>query len=160
MDLLEDLDPEIEEKKRDAGKRLSLRVDGPYRHALQTLDFEFLEDLFMGNMLGDDDLDDYEDYEDDFDFDEGINPFALFEDIIPDSKEFKDPLVKKLFSEMSKDIKRLEPKAFQKMFETICLDMENMIVEQQIRKWPLLWMARPDYLSGETILFTCENVNG
>ena len=131
MDLLEDLDPDIEEKIRDAGKRLSLRVEGPHRHALQTLDFEFLEDLFMASMFGDDDLDDYEDYDDDFD--EGINPFALFEGIIPDSKEFKDPFVKKLFSEMSKDIKRSEPKEFQKMFETICLDMENMIDAEYLR---------------------------
>ena len=126
----------MKEKIRAAGKRLSVYFDGPYRHALQTLDFEFLGKLFMHGMFDDDDFeDDYDDYyEDDDDYyDDDIDPFEMVADIFPDIKDFKDPIVSKTFSDMAKDMKREDPKAYQQMFERLFMDIENIIEIEGLR---------------------------
>ena len=134
MDLLEDADPEMEKKFKAAGERLSRHAGGPHRHALQTLDFEFLEELFMGDMFEDDD--DYDDYDDDYDdefYDEESDPFDFFPGGMPDIEDLKDPFMRKFFSDMIGDMKKENPRLFRELFNELKVVLESIVDEEGLR---------------------------
>ena len=134
MDLVEDADPEMEKKFRAAGDRLSRHAGGPYRHALQSLDFEFLEDFIMGGMFDDEDDDEYYDDEDDGE----LNPFDLFPGGMPEVDDLKDPLMRAFFSDMAKEIKRENPRMFRELFNELKIALESIVDEEGLRGAPVL----------------------
>jgi len=137
-EVLEDADAETTRKIQDAGNKFSKHTHGPYKHALQTLDFGILEKMFMGSLF-DDDYDDYDDdddydYDDDYD-DDDFNPLNMFGggDGMPDINDLDNPLTKSMFLEMSKYLKAEDPKQFKKMFEELLEALELFIDEQGLR---------------------------
>jgi len=138
-EVLEDADAETRKKIQDAGNKFSKHTHGPYKHALQTLDFGILEKMFMGSLFDDDFDDDYDDdYDDDddyFDDDDDFNPLSMFGggDGMPDINDLDNPLTKSMFLEMSKYLKAEDPRQFKKMFEELREALELFIDEQGLR---------------------------
>ncbi|WP_212637994.1 hypothetical protein [Desulfocicer vacuolatum] len=135
IDLLDDVDAETRKKIHEAGNRLSRYTHGPYKHALQTLNFGFLDDMFSGPWLDDDDDDD------DF-MDDDFNPFDLLGGGMP---EPDDPMVRSAMLDMAKSLKKRDPDAFNNMFEEIRTGIEGFLDENEIRGLPkfLLKNFRP-----------------
>jgi len=135
MDLVEDADPQMKKKFKAAGERLSRHAHGPYRYALQNLEFELLDDLF-DNAL--DDL--FGDYDDDYDYDEDdgeFNPFDFFPGGMADIEDLKDPFIKNIFAEQAKNLKREDPRTYREMFEELKTTLEEIIDESGLRGAPI-----------------------
>lgn len=133
MDLVEDADPEMKKKFKAAGEHLSRHAHGPYRYALQNLEFELLDELFdspFDDFFGDDD--DY-DYDDDGEF----NPFDFFPEGMADIEDLKDPFIKNIFAEQAKNLKREDPKTYREMFEQLKITLEEIINESGLRGAPI-----------------------
>ncbi len=149
-EVLEDADAETKRKIQDAGNKFSKYTHGPYKHALQTLDFEILEKMFMGSLFDDDFDDDYDDYDDDYDddyfdddedddyFGDDFNPLSMFGGGggMPDIHDLDNPMTKSIFLEMSKYLKAEDPKQFKKMFEELRESLELFIDENEFRSAP------------------------
>lgn len=128
MDLVEDADSEMKKKLKTAGERLSRHTHGPYRHALQNLDFELLDELLVdpfddlfGDLFADDDDDEEE-----------FGPF----DFLPggmDLEDLKDPFMKRLFADQAKNLKREDPREFWEMFENLKYTLEAIIDDEGLR---------------------------
>jgi len=127
MDLVEDADPEMKKKFKFAGERLSRHAHGPFRYALQNLEFELLDDLF------DDPFDDlFDDY--DYDDDDGeFNPFDFLPEGLVDIEDVKDPLLKNIFSAEAKRLKREDPEMYREMFEQLKTALEEIIDDEGLR---------------------------
>ncbi|MGM0656349.1 MAG: hypothetical protein ACQETR_13675 [Thermodesulfobacteriota bacterium] len=136
MDLVEDADPEMKKKFKAAGERLSRHAHGPYRYALQNLEFELLDQLFDNPFdlfdPFDDDDDDYG-YDDD---DEAFNPFDFLPKGMVDIEDLNDPLIKNVFSAEGKRLKREDPDMYREMFEQLKHAMEDIIDDEGLRGAP------------------------
>ncbi|WP_321413951.1 hypothetical protein [uncultured Desulfobacter sp.] len=132
MDLVDDADPEMKKKLKTAGERLSRHTHGPFRYALQNLEFEMLDDLL------DDPFDGYDDdyYYDDDDDDGEFNPFDFFPEGVADLEVLKDPFMKIMFADQAKKMKREDPGMYREMFEQLNATLEKIIDESGLRGAP------------------------
>ena len=121
MELVEDADPEMKKKFKAAGERLSRHTSGPYRYALQSLEFEILDDLFH------DPFDDYDDDDDEF------APFDLLPEGMDNIETLNNPVIKNLFSAEAKRLKREDPGMYREMFEQLKTAMEEMVDDEGLR---------------------------
>lgn len=133
LDLVEAADPETKKKFEAAGERLSRHTHGPFRHALQSLEFELLEDLFIDNLFDefDDDDDDY-----DYDYDEEdreFDPLDFFSGSTMNDEVLNNPFIKNVFSLEAKKLKREDPKRFREMFEELKTTLEAIIDDEGLR---------------------------
>lgn len=129
MDLVEDAEPETKKKFKAAGECLSRHTHGPYRYALQNLEFEILDELFI-----DDPFDDYDD--DDYDDDDEFNLFDFFPSDMMDIEMLKDPFIKKILSEEANRLKRKDPRMFKEGFEQLKTELESVIDDEGLRGAP------------------------
>ncbi len=128
MDLVEDADSEMKKAFKAAGERLSRYTHGPCRHALQTLEFEILDDL----------LDDpFYDYDDDYDDDQAFDPFGFLPEDIVDLGLLEDPFLKKMFKDHAKKMKRENPRVYQETFNQLTHTLEEIIDESGLRGAPV-----------------------
>ncbi len=142
--VLEEADAETKRKIQDAGNKFSMHTHGPYKHALQTLNFEILENMFLDSIFDnydddDDDDDDYYDDDDDDDyFDDDFNPLNMFGggNGMPDIGDPDDPMTKTILLEMSKFLRAENPKQFKKVFEELREGLELFIDENGYRGAP------------------------
>ena len=135
IDLVDDADPEMKKKLKAAGERLACHAHGPFRYALQNLEFEILEDLFDDPFddLFDDPFDLLDEYDDDYDDDDEFNPFGTFPQGMMDIEMLKDPFMKKIFSENSKELKRKDPGKFKEIFKQLKATLEAFIDDKGLR---------------------------
>ena len=131
MDLVEDADPEMKKKFKAAGERLSRHAHGPYRYALQNLEFEMLDDLFDNAFDLFDPFDDYDEEDGEF------NPFDFFPGGMADIEDLKDPFIKNIFAEQAKNLKREDPRTYREMFEQLKTTLEEIIDESGLRGAPI-----------------------
>jgi tetratricopeptide (TPR) repeat protein len=137
IDLVEDADSDLKKKFKAAGERLSRHTHGPYRHALQNLEFELLDELFADPFDLFDPFDDY-DYDDDYDDDDDgeFNPFDFLPKGMVDIEDLKDPFIKNVFSAEGKRVKREDPEMYREMFEQLKRAMEEIIDDEGLRGAP------------------------
>ena len=136
-EVLEAADAETKRKIQDVGNKLSRYTHGPYKQALQTLNFEILEDMFMESFWDDDDDHYYDDYDgDDFE------PLDLFGggdeggEGLPDFNDPDNSMVKAMILETTKNLKAEDPGTFKKMFEEIRKMLEFFVDENGFRGAP------------------------
>ncbi|NWH06390.1 hypothetical protein [Desulfobacter latus] len=136
IDLVEDADPELKKKFKAAGERLSRHTHGPYRHALQNIEFELLDELFSNPFDSFDPFDPFDD-DDDYDDDDGeFNPFNFLPEGVMDIEDIKDPILKNIFSAEAKRLKREDPEMYRDMFEQLKAAIEDIIDDEGLRGAP------------------------
>lgn len=124
MNLTEDADPEMRKKFQAAGESLSRHTHGPYRHALQHLDFEFLDDPLY-DFPGDNDGGEFEPF--DF-FSED-----MFSEDMGDVDIFNDPFMKHFLLEEIKNLAQKNPKMFRDASQQIKSMLEEVIDHEGLR---------------------------